>query len=80
MRIFLAGILIVGAMVWTGVTTPAKGRVGGADRSPSTVNPPGQQRKAVAVPEPATLTLLGIGLGSAVLARVRASRRTKVRH
>ena len=80
MKIILAGILIAGAMMWNGVTTPAKGRAGGADRIPSTANPPGKQRKTVAVPEPATLMLIGSGLGSAVLARARASRRTKARH
>ena len=76
MKQTMTAVLAAGLIIFTGVAVTAeqgRGR-GGENGRPET--PPGQERKVVAVPEPATLTLLAVTLGSGLLARGWASRRT----
>jgi PEP-CTERM motif len=65
--------VIAGVIILTGVAAAAQGRGRGNGR-PET--PPGQERQVHSVPEPTTLTLIGIGAGGLLL-RHWTSRRKK---
>jgi len=74
---FVAGIIIIA----TGVSLAAeqgRGHARGRDNRPFETAP-GQQRKVVSVPEPATLTLLGAAVGSGLLAGAWTRRRKRPR-
>lgn len=66
--------VIAGVIILTGVAAAAQGR-GRGNGPPGT--PPGQERRVYTVPEPATLTLIGIAAGGGLLLRHWASRRKK---
>ena len=72
---FTTGAIILLAALT--VSAQGRGRGGGPNGLPDT--PPGQDRKVTSVPEPATLTLMGIGLGAGLVAYRLRSRRTKPR-
>lgn len=73
-NVVTAVALIVGMVISTGIAAVAQGRGRGNGR-PET--PPGQERKVVTVPEPATLTLFGVAAGSGLLLHEWRSRRKK---
>jgi hypothetical protein len=68
--------VIAGVIILAGVAAAAQGR-GRGNGPPQT--PPGQERQVqtVTVPEPATLTLIGIAAGGGLLLRHWTSRRKR---
>ena len=68
-----AGIVLV-ACATAGAQPNGNGNGNGYGRAPGHT-PPGQERRIQSVPEPATLTLLGLGAGGGLLARRWASKR-----
>ena len=70
--------VIAGVIILTGVAAAAQGR-GRGNGPPQT--PPGQERQVqtVTVPEPATITLIGIAAGGGLLLRHWTSRRNKTK-
>ena len=59
------------------ILSAQRGRQGGPPQLPSEAAPQAQQ--VVTVPEPATLALLGLGIGAAVIGRRLAGTRSKRR-
>lgn len=68
--------LIVGIAILASVAAAAQGRGRGRGNGPPQT-PPGQERKVHTVPEPATLTLLGVAVGSGFLVRRWTSKSKK---
>ncbi len=73
-NIVKAVALIAGIAILAGNVAFAQGR--GRENGPPTT-PPGQERKVLSVPEPATLTLIGVVAGSGLLLHQWRSRRRK---
>jgi|RhiMetdeSRZDD1v2_1073273.scaffolds.fasta_scaffold80619_1 hypothetical protein len=80
MRRVLTQTLTTGAIILLAaltVSAQGRGRGGGPNGPPDT--PPGQDRRPISVPEPVTMTLVGLGIGTALVARRLRSRRAKPR-
>jgi hypothetical protein len=73
-NIVTAVALIVGMVILSGMVAVAQGRGRGSGPFET---PPGQERKFLTVPEPATLTLIGVAAGSGLLLHRWRSRRKK---
>ena len=76
MRAIILACSAVVLLLVADASLSAQGRSGRADgpgNAPAT--PPGQEGRIVQVPEPATLTLLGLAVGGGLMARRWTSRR-----
>ncbi|MBA2604221.1 MAG: PEP-CTERM sorting domain-containing protein [Acidobacteria bacterium] len=75
MRAIILACSAVFLLLVADASVSAQGRGRGGERGNAPDIPPGQERKIVQVPEPATLTLLGLAVGGGLMARRWTSRR-----